>query len=832
MEYYNYNKHGVYGLPQQEVPVGYQPAPFADAGAVPQGAGWTYVAGGPDYFPDPPVENVYRGDDGPAMPGPPVENVYRGAAYGMPGSRVPPGQGRRAGARGQGYVPGQYVDAARTPAAILASADNILASANDPAIGFDDLANLLDTVRNAYSSIPTNGGTIAAKQKLKKAIAIAKARIGRAERPYMRPVSGEYGIQTVRQRVPSGTAEGIAMYGRNARVANPDQLRNRAMNSYVGDGAYFGRWLGKAAGGLIPGRFGRLAGNVLGRLGDRAENALLGSDAMRAATTLMAGGDADYANEAIRRYKAGELDDAARQWTGDGAYFRNGPVRGRMDDFDGDGRDDTDYVGARAAKMAAGMTGDDLHGQSAEAETGGRRLHTNQLIDPHALFSRRPPSMKSTDDETGDLVFRHREYIQDITPTSAEFQTQVLLDINPGLAASFPLLSEFAQHFSQYRFEQLIFRFRSLITDGNNTAAGSIMMSTQYNANEAPFATKREIENSEYSVSGKVTDVLDMGVEVNKNKMALGGTFYYIREGGVGDSSHLEYDIGKVQLATQGAAVNLTIGELWAEYVCRLSKLTVTGSRPLALGDGMAIGLDVIAGNTTAASVVTHWVGTSAVPSFTGRLPLSNWRPAVAATGVNTGPQGSLSKPNNNVLLTIDPSLDNSGFTNADQRVITAFSMSRDITASWSWPNGWPTITLVFNSLVGAAYVFKLSQGIHGTQTDVDPTGTLARWSQAPTRVVGGLGTDFGQISCQINSGGLRFPNTTGKTALLTMGMTFVTTAPVPTGTDRQTNVLTTGIYITASTQGQCSISFAVDPNTFPSNVFASSVSWSFTRVS
>ena len=107
--------------------------------------------------------------------------------------------------------------------------------------------------------------------------------------------------------------------------------------------------------------------------------------------------------------------------------------------------------------------------------TGGR-LETNQIVDPGNPYARKPPRIYSVEGESGDIVFSHNEYIGDLTPQSSDFETQFLFNINAGLHSSFPLLARFATYFEEYEFEQLLIKYRSIITPGNATAAGSVML--------------------------------------------------------------------------------------------------------------------------------------------------------------------------------------------------------------------------------------------------------------------------------------------------------------------------------------------------------------------
>jgi hypothetical protein len=219
----------------------------------------------------------------------------------------------------------------------------------------------------------------------------------------------------------------------------------------------------------------------------------------------------------------------------------------------------------------------------------GGTVQTNQIVDPGKRYSRTAPNWYSPNDDTGDMIVEHREYLGDVTPTTADFATLLTLNINAGLFDTVPLLSRFAQYFEEYKFDKFVIYFRSLVTPGNNQAAGAVMLSTVYNPMSNTFATKRAMENSEFTASGKVTDEIIMGVECDPKKNTGNGRLY-TRYGALPTGSNLQdYDMGFIQVCTQGATPHVDIGEIWLEYKCRLSKLRDVSQQPLAISEGWAL---------------------------------------------------------------------------------------------------------------------------------------------------------------------------------------------------------------------------------------------------
>lgn len=330
---------------------------------------------------------------------------------------------------------------------------------------------------------------------------------------------GKMGKITRVQYVLGGTTAGVNKYGATARTATSKQLLRRGVDGYTGDGAYWGNWLGQR----IPYVGGAAAGMALSAAEDWAM---------------------DRGMNYLKKYRG----------QGDYKTVEDG---GEME--------------MEARPQPAGY----------DADPNGPNVKYNQLINPGTRTSRKQPTFSTVGDETGDVRFVHREYLMDLTPTSADFQTQIHLELNAGLEKSFPLLSKFARYFSEYRFEQLIVGFTSLVTGGNANAAGSIMFATKMNPSHAEHTSKRGLEAADGSVSGKVTDDIRCGIECNPKKIATGG-YLYTRTKALTQADHEvgldlnTYDLGFTQIATAGCVPGLTLGEIFVEYSVRLSKLSNT----------------------------------------------------------------------------------------------------------------------------------------------------------------------------------------------------------------------------------------------------------------
>jgi len=363
--------------------------------------------------------------------------------------------------------------------------------------------------------------------------------------------------------------------------------------------------------------------------------------------------------------------------------------------------------------------------------------------------------MTSVMDETGDIIVSHREFIQAITPSSANFQTQFFQAINPGLSGFAPWLSQIAQYFEEYELIQCIFEFKSLVTEGNATAAGEVIIATQYNPLNSAFYSQSNMENYDYAISCKMTDSMAHGVECDPSKRA-GATAEYIRTGAVPTGQDAKtYDHGVTQVSTVGAAPNVTIGNLYVYYKVRLSK-----SKVLVLGSQAALPVNsvgFVAQNNSGAitgQTARDLLGSSAIinagnvtfnalqsPAYdpTGAFLLTRITPVVGAV-VQHGLRLTFPSWVNAGVYRFDLTLEApsaSDFSGGDGDVFTNPSNASSISsASWAVSAVQATPTLLIQTggtAVKTTRVFTLTFVV----TINSPQGTVATVTVGQTSTVG-----------------------------------------------------------------------------------------------
>jgi len=181
----------------------------------------------------------------------------------------------------------------------------------------------------------------------------------------------------------------------------------------------------------------------------------------------------------------------------------------------------------------------------------------------------------ATGSANGSVRIVHREYIRDIQG-STNF-SQSVLPLNPGLAETFPFLSQVADAYEEFRIRGLVFEYKSTSSEyvfntggsGSSGALGTVIMATNYNAAiSPPFTDKKSMENYQYAQSAPPTRNMLHQVECRGAGTPL--KTMYLRTGPQAPQTDIRmYDLGNFSIATQGMITevdNATIGELWVAY--------------------------------------------------------------------------------------------------------------------------------------------------------------------------------------------------------------------------------------------------------------------------
>jgi len=322
-------------------------------------------------------------------------------------------------------------------------------------------------------------------------------------------------------------------------------------------------------------------------------------------------------------------------------------------------------IGAQIGSTVGGLLGYGAQ-QLVKYITGFGDYHITSNSLMGGLYD--PPEVRNL--RSRCVVVRHREYITDINATST-FTLQSF-PINPGLAVTFPWLSQVAEAFEEYYITGMIFEYKTMSADyttASSAALGSVIMATQYNVLNPNFPDKVTMENYEFANSAKPSETFIHPIECKKSSNPVSELFVRTGTPPIGDLRL--YDLGNFMIATQGCGGTGVIGELWCTFevvFCKpklVSALgyelltdhwqlggTINGSNPLGtdntLVDGSNLGTSIAtnvlsfpANLSDGFYMITYVVfGTAAaitapLPGFSGCLQQEVWN---NDTFVSTGP--------------------------------------------------------------------------------------------------------------------------------------------------------------------------------------------------
>lgn len=338
-----------------------------------------------------------------------------------------------------------------------------------------------------------------------------------------------YGYRTTRQRI-TADEKTRARYGYDWDVATAAQRVNRKTDGYTGAGAYRRR-RGWARGGSRKRR-------------------------------RRYGGRGAYGAAPLYRGRGGFWSDAV----GKGGWLRKGGL-----DLVGTGLGNIPVVGSGlgsafgALRKATGI--------------GDYNIASNVLVAGNPTGAMpgtfEAPSFTEITD-TGGIIISHREFIGNVygPATGVGFKTKTY-DINPGVETTFPWLSQLAANYEDYSVKQLIFSFKSTVSNFQTTTGvtGTVLSATQHDMYRPGFEDKSEIMQTFGSVSCKATDCQVAGVECDPKKMS-GDPIRHIRVAELPTGRDpKEYDWGRFTLALAdfpAELANANIGEIWVSYTVEL----------------------------------------------------------------------------------------------------------------------------------------------------------------------------------------------------------------------------------------------------------------------
>lgn len=264
--------------------------------------------------------------------------------------------------------------------------------------------------------------------------------------------------------------------------------------------------------------------------------------------------------------------------TGHGAYHAKTVRRNPTKKASGRGAysmNDQDSFGKRWGGYLGSMAGETLGGAAQNLFKAVTGLGAYSVRRNVFMEGRLPEVMNIP--KGGGTVIRFQEYLGDVitAPVAGNFQLQSFT-INAANPISFPFLSQIAANFEQYDFEGILYSFCSTSSDALNsvnTALGSVMMATQYDINDALFASKLEMLNYEYSSIVKPSENCIHMIECDPRQTSINELYTLYGQAVPANSDSRLYNLGRFNVATQGfQGTSVNVGQLHVTYQVRLLK--------------------------------------------------------------------------------------------------------------------------------------------------------------------------------------------------------------------------------------------------------------------
>jgi len=165
---------------------------------------------------------------------------------------------------------------------------------------------------------------------------------------------------------------------------------------------------------------------------------------------------------------------------------------------------------------------------------------------------------------------RHREFIGPVIGSTVF--TTTIYRIQPGLrgvGVLFPWASSVANCFTQYKLHGMVLEYKTTSTNySSQVGLGSVMMSTQYDAESSPLASQIAVDNNEFTTSDTPATSFIHPIECAADASSITVRYVQANNSSGGTDDERFNDVGIFQVSTIGQtdSAGLQVGELWASY--------------------------------------------------------------------------------------------------------------------------------------------------------------------------------------------------------------------------------------------------------------------------
>lgn len=175
---------------------------------------------------------------------------------------------------------------------------------------------------------------------------------------------------------------------------------------------------------------------------------------------------------------------------------------------------------------------------------------------------------------TGNVVVSNTEFIVDVRTT---FASPLTYDVNPGSVTTFPWLSRVAQNFELFRFRRLEFHYSPACP---TTTQGTLVMAFDYDASDAPPATKQQILAYAGANRSNLWSRATVALKCPSSWSYVGNLNGPINPS---NTDIKLYDVAKTYIGTYNIVTpDVMVGEISVSYTVELAKpnweIPITGS--------------------------------------------------------------------------------------------------------------------------------------------------------------------------------------------------------------------------------------------------------------
>jgi len=246
------------------------------------------------------------------------------------------------------------------------------------------------------------------------------------------------------------------------------------------------------------------------------------------------------------------------------------------------------FIGPRLSKAAR-------RGRAQRRAVTGRKMGGGDFIASSAGDGINRTLKMHNDSVIRERFNRRMEKVTDITIATQSFAVNQALYLNPGNSVLFPIFSQIAAVYEQWKCHFLKFHFvtQAYTASGSNVAAGKIIMATNYDPSDSQFAGSTQMEN--YTNSDKDAPFCSFSHDVmnqdHDNAVDPLKTYFVNPSANAAaptsDSTSKFFDLGLFQLASSGlpTASSTEYGELYVEYefeMIRVKQQTPLGQSLIA----------------------------------------------------------------------------------------------------------------------------------------------------------------------------------------------------------------------------------------------------------